>query len=135
MPKIKSGTRLLQTLAASGTGKSKLDVVHSWFKLNRRGEIVEDIPADELVEMILEQPDDVIPPTTKEKAESFHHTGKFTPPPLRKAVDELDAYKTLSLAFTPEEDGDEDEDYDAEVPLPKKKPGRKPKAVAEPELV
>ena len=134
MPKIKSGSRLLEKLADSGTGKTKLDVIHSWFTLNRRQEIVEDIPADELVEMIQEQPDDVLPPTTKAKAEAFHLTGKFVPPPLQKAVDELNAYKSLSLAFKPEEDGD-DEDEDTEVPLPKKKYGRKPKAVVEMEPV
>lgn len=109
MPKVKSGHRLFTLLTESGTGKSKLDVIFGWFKKNRKGVITEDIPAEELLEMIEEQDDDVIPPTTKEKARQLQATGVYVPPPVPTVIDEALDYLKTEVAFEPEPDSEEED--------------------------
>lgn len=76
MPFTDSGYDVFEMLVSSGTGSTKLAVMLEWFKKDRKGNVVEDIPADEFMEMVDAADDELIPPTTKAKAKSFYETGK-----------------------------------------------------------
>jgi hypothetical protein len=77
MPFTDSGYDVYEMLLESGTGKEKLRVMLSWFKRDRKGNIVEDITADEFLELVDEADELLIPPTTKNKARSFYERGEY----------------------------------------------------------
>lgn len=105
MPKLTSGYDLFCRLRDSGTGETKLEHILSWFPKNRKGELTEDIDADELNDMIqaVEDPD-LIPPVTKLKAESIYLTGDYVP-----AVQKTDKkdFTKVKAVFTPTPPTDE----------------------------
>ena len=97
MPKLTSGYDLFCRLRDSGTGDTKLDHMLSWFPKNRKGELTEDLPADEFLDMIQAVDDDaLIPPVTKLKAESFYLTGEYVP--VVQTTDRKD-YKKVKPLF------------------------------------
>ena len=77
MPAINSGWKLFSKLAESGTGKSKLDHLFPLFKPNRKGKPTQEVDAEDFLEFMDELDDEFVPPTTKEKAHSFHLTGDY----------------------------------------------------------
>jgi hypothetical protein len=86
MPFTDSGYDIFEMLVNSGTGGDKLKTMLAWFKKDRKGNVIEDIPADEFMELVMAAKDSNselvdeheywIPPATKAKAKSFYDTGK-----------------------------------------------------------